>query len=57
MPKSASPIDEDLLAAEPVAQDAPGEQQRREHEDVRVDRPDELALEAPRSAGSSGARC
>ena len=35
---------EDPLAAVPVAEDAPGEQQRGEHEDVGVDRPDELAL-------------
>ena len=36
--------DEDLLAAVLVTQDAPGEQQRREDEDVGVDGPDELAL-------------
>ena len=44
MPKMTQADDEDLLAAVLVAEDAPGEQQRREHEDVGVDRPHELAL-------------
>ena len=42
--EDAQPDEEDLLAADPVSDHAPGEEQRGEREDVRVDGPDQFTL-------------
>ena len=42
--KQQQPDDQDALTPVPIPQDAPREQQRREHHDVGVDRPHQLAL-------------